>query len=99
VSTQLQQHDTSDNPGHGNGRPREITIVVNARERTVTDEELTFEELVALAFPHAPAGENVLFTVSFRSGHGDKPEGSLLAGERVKIKNGMVFVVSATDKS
>jgi hypothetical protein len=41
----------------------------------------------------------VLFTISFRRGHGNKPEGSLLADETVKLKDGMVFVVSATDKS
>ncbi|HTK61502.1 MAG TPA: multiubiquitin domain-containing protein [Pseudonocardia sp.] len=99
MSTQPQQYDKSDHPGPGNGRPREITIVINGRERTVIDQELTFEQLVALAFPNAPTGENVLFTISFRRGRGDKPEGSLLAGETVKLKDGMVFVVSATDKS
>lgn len=93
------QHDKPDHPGPDNGRPREITIVINGRERTVTDQELTFEQLVTLAFPTPPAGENVLFTISFRRGRGDKPEGSLLAGESVKLKDGMVFVVSATDKS
>lgn len=99
MSAQPQQQDKSDNPGNGKDRPRGITIVINARERTITSKELTFEQIVALAFPTAPSGENVLFTISFRRGHGDKPEGSLLAGETVKIKNGMVFVVSATDKS
>lgn len=99
MSARPQQDDKSDNPGHGNDRLRVFTIVINARERTITDKELTFEQLVALAFPTAPTGENVLFTISFRRGHGNKPEGSLLAGETVKIKDGMVFVVSATDKS
>jgi len=99
MSAQPQQNDKLDNFSHGNDRPREITIVINARERTITDKELTFEQLVALAFPTAPTGENVLFTISFRRGHGNKPEGSLLAGETVKTTGGMVFVVSATDKS
>lgn len=99
MSAQPQPHDKPNNPSHGNDQPREITIVINARERTITDKELTFEQLVALAFPTAPTGENVLFTISFRRGHGNKSEGSLLAGETVKTKDGMVFVVSATDKS
>lgn len=99
MSAQPEQHDTPDTTARGNDRLRGITIVINARERTVTDKELTFEQLVALAFPSGPTGENVLFTISFRRGHGNKPEGSLLAGETVKIKDGMVFVVSATDKS
>ena len=78
---------------------REITIVINAREVQVTDRELTFEQLVALAFPNAPSGPNVLLTITYRRGHGNKPEGALLAGESVKLKDGMVFVVTATDKS
>ncbi|AEA26492.1 hypothetical protein Psed_4332 [Pseudonocardia dioxanivorans CB1190] len=98
MSAQPEQHNTSDNTARGN-HPREMTIVINARERTVTDKELTFEQLVAMAYPSAPTGENVMFTISFRRGHGNKPEGSLLTGETVKIKDGMVFVVSATDKS
>jgi len=99
MSAQPQQHHKPDNDGHGDDRHRKITIVINARERAITDKELTFEQLVALAFPTAPTGQNVLFTISFRRGHGHKPEGSLLAGEAVKTKDGMVFVVSATDKS
>lgn len=96
MSAQPQQHGK---PDHPDDQPREITVVINARERTITDKELTFEQLVTLAFPTAPTGENVLFTISFRRGHGNKPEGSLLAAETVKTKDGMVFVVSATDKS
>lgn len=93
------QHDELDNAAHENNRHHAITVVINARERTITAKELTFEQLVALAFPTAPTGENVLFTITFRRGHGHKPEGSLLTGETVKTKDGMVFVVSATDKS
>jgi hypothetical protein len=97
MSAAPQQHDKTDDRIRGHAR--QITIVINARERTVTDDELTFEQLVALAFPSAPTGENVLFTISYRRGRGDKPEGSLLAGGTVKVKDGTVFVVSATDKS
>jgi len=76
-----------------------VTIIINAREHTTTSKELTFDQIVALAFPTQPTGPNVLFTITYRRGHGDKPEGSLLSGESVKLKDGMVFVVSATDKS
>jgi Multiubiquitin len=76
-----------------------VTIIINAREHTTTSKELRFDQIVALAFPNTPSGENVLFTITYRRGHGDKPEGSLLAGESVKLKDGEVFVVSATDKS
>lgn len=80
------------------GRPG-LTVVVNGRERTVDAEKLTFDEVAALAPTPVPTGENVLVTITYRRGHGSKPEGSLLPGGTVKPKDGMVFVVSATDKS
>src|SRR5690348_15370316 len=99
------QHDitpAAGNADHGEGSDETghlVTIIINAREHTTTSKELTFDQIVALAFPNPPSGENVLFTITYRRGHGDKPEGSLLAGESVKVKDGEVFVVSATDKS
>jgi hypothetical protein len=75
------------------------TIIVNGRPKTVTEKELTFDELVHLAFETPPTGDNVLFTITYDRAHGDKPEGTLLEGEHVKVKEGMVFVVTPTDLS
>jgi len=74
------------------------TVIVNARERTVDTDELTFDQVVHLAFDEPPTGENVQITVLYRRGHGNK-EGTLVAGQSVKVKNGMVFDVTATNKS
>lgn len=93
---------TPGNAGHGKGGDETghpVTIIINAREHTTASKEMSFDQIVALAFPTPPSSENVLFTITYRRGHGDKPEGSLLAGESVKLKDGEVFVVSATDKS
>ncbi len=79
---------------------KDITIIVNGREKTVPkNEDLTFNELVALAFDNPPSGENIVFTITYRKGHGNKPEGSLAEGESVKAKDGMIFNVTPTDKS
>jgi hypothetical protein len=75
------------------------TIVINGRQKTVTAKELTFEQIVALAFDTQPNGENVEITVTYTRGHGDKPEGSLTNGRTVKVKEGMIFNVSATNRS
>jgi hypothetical protein len=77
----------------------ETTIIVNGREKTVTTKELSFSEIVALAFDPPPTGQNIVFTITYRRGHGNKPEGSLTEGETVKVKEGMIFNVTATDKS
>jgi hypothetical protein len=80
--------------------PHTITIIVNGVEKELDKkEELTFDEVVDLAFDPRPTGENVVFAITYRRGHGNKPEGSLVQGESVKVKDGMIFNVTATDKS
>ena len=78
---------------------KEYTIIMNGRQKVVTEKELSFEQIVALAFDNPPTGPNIVFTVTYRRGEGKKPEGTLLPGEIVKIKEGMIFNVTATDKS
>lgn len=88
---------TGESANHG--KDKDLTIVVNGRDRVVGSKELTFDELVALAFENPPTGPNIVFTITYRRGHGDKPEGTLVEGGTVRIKDGMIFNVTATDKS
>jgi hypothetical protein len=74
------------------------TIVVNALPKTLHQNHVTFEEIVELAFPKH-AGRETKYTVSYYNGPGKNPEGSLTKGKSVKIKNKMVFDVTATNKS
>lgn len=76
-----------------------VTIVVNAREKVWTEKEISFAQVVGLAFPNPPPGENIVYTVTYRKGEGHKPEGTLTDGESVRVKDGMIFNVTATDKS
>ncbi|HZT17061.1 MAG TPA: multiubiquitin domain-containing protein [Gaiellaceae bacterium] len=84
--------------GH-EGAHHSYTIVVNGQQKTVEAGELSFDQVVALAFDPVPTGPNVMFTITYRRGHGDKPEGTLTEGQSVKVKDGMIFDVTATDKS
>lgn len=83
----------------GVAHPKVITIIVNARQRQVEKGELTFGEIVALAFDPVPSGDNVDITITYRRGTGNKPEGQLAPGTSVKVKDGMIFDVTATDRS
>jgi len=76
-----------------------ITIIVNGRSRVVPKDDLTFAEIIALAFDNPPTGDNVEITITYARGHGEKPEGSLTQGQSVKVKEGMIFNVSATTRS
>ena len=78
------------------GEPHKFTIVVNARKRTVTSPELTFEEVLALAFDPVPHGS--FFTVTYAGGVHHQ-EGSLKRGHSIQIKDGMEFNVTETGQS
>jgi hypothetical protein len=77
----------------------EVAIIVNGQQKHVTAKWLTFAELVALAFNPVPMGPNILFTITYENGPHVNPEGTLMPGGKVKIKEGMIFNVTATDKS
>lgn len=80
----------------GEGR---IQIAVNGRHRVETRQVLTFRNVVMLAFDPVPEGDNVLLTVTYRNGPAENPKGSMQVNDSVHIANGMVFNVTATDKS
>jgi Multiubiquitin len=77
-----------------------VAIIVNGRQKTVPkNEDITFDAVVALAFPNPPAGDGVQFTVQYTRGDGKKPSGTLVEGQSVKVKNGMEFDVTSTNRS
>ncbi len=80
-------------------RHKGFDIIVNAEQHHVDKKRITFEQVVKLAFPTPPAGQNILFTVTYYNGPKPNPEGTLTAGQTVKVKNRMVFNVKATDRS
>lgn len=88
-----------ENKNEGRDHDKEISIIVNGRQKMVNAKELSFAQVVALAFDNLPTGQNVMFTVTYRRGEGNKTEGTLVEGEFVKIKEGMIINVTATDKS
>ena len=91
----LQQNKHEEQP-----HDRPFTIIVNGAQKIVTAKEMSYAEIVNLAFDNnPPTGPYIVITVTYRRGHGSKPEGNLSVGESVKIKDGMIFNVTATDKS
>ena len=78
---------------------KDYRLIVNAREVFVESRRLTYDQVVALAFNPAPVGPDIIFTVTYRKGPRQNPKGSLAPGETVVIKNGMIFVVTQTNRS
>lgn len=81
------------------GRPKVYKIIVNGRQKEVSTKTLTFNQVVALAFNPVPSGPNVQFTVTYRKGPRKNREGSMTEGEIVRIKDGMIFDVTETNRS
>ena len=80
-------------------RPNMIKIKLNGRWRDVPPGQISYQTLVEMAELTVQAGPNIYYTVTYRKGPRQNPEGSMQQGESVHIKNGMVFNVRATDKS
>lgn len=88
-----------ENKGEGQDHPAQFTIVVNGRQKVISSKVVSYDQAVALAFGTPETGANIIYTVTFRNAEAKKPEGSLVSGESVDIKNGTVFNVIRTDKS
>lgn len=78
---------------------KEIKIIVNGEEKDTSETRLDFDEVVKIAFPVPPTGENIMFTITYRKGPKANPKGTLTEGGSVKVKKGMIFDVTATDRS
>jgi hypothetical protein len=74
-------------------------ITVNGRQRRVEDEELSFDDLVDLAFEDPARGPQIVFTITFREGGGRMPEGELDEGQALKVRDGTIVNVTRTDQS
>ena len=76
-----------------------FSIVVNARAVEVDRDELSFDELVDLAFDDPARGPQIVFTITFREAGGRIPEGELDEGQRLKVRDGTIVNVTRTDQS
>ena len=82
-------------------RPHGVTVYINTRPHVVETREISFEELFALAFPGQVVGPLDLLTIAYSRGHGHGggTQGQLEAGQSVRVKEGMIFVVTYTNRS
>jgi hypothetical protein len=79
---------------------KSLTIVVDGTQHEWNEKDISYDQVVSLAYDgNPPTGELVQISVGYRRGHGDKPDGDLGPGESVKVKDNMIFDVTATDRS
>lgn len=80
-------------------KQKNITIIVNAREKVWSEKEISYQQVIELAFGSYSSDPNVVYSVTYSKGEEPKHEGSLVDGSSVKVKKGMVFNVTQTNKS
>lgn len=78
---------------------KSIEIFVNARPHTVADRDVSFEQVVELAFPAGGQSAETEYIVTYtRAQHGNGT-GSLAPGQSVRVKKGTSFGVQITTRS
>ena len=95
----MKKEEEKGHDDNGHDHDKETTIIVNGREKTWNEKEISFAQVVTLAFGTYVENGTTEYTATYKRGHGNKPEGSLVKGEIVKVKDKMIFNVTATDKS
>jgi len=75
-------------------------ITVNSRQEFVPAQQVTFEQVVLLAYPGSQPETNVVYSVTYRHVASKPHAGELSAGGSVEVKhNGSIFNVARTVQS
>lgn len=78
---------------------KEITIIVNGRNKSWSEKTISFQQVAILAFGKYDDNGVTAYTVTYKKGEGNKPEGSMVKDETIHVKDKMIFNVTATNKS
>lgn len=76
-----------------------VTIIVNGTPHEEEKNEITYDEVVTLAFQDYPQHPERTYSVTYERGQGNKPTGILSPGGKVRTKEGMIFKVKHTGQS
>lgn len=82
-----------------NDPDKKIDIIVNGTSHPVSGDEVSFDQVVDIAYPDGGRGPLITYTVNYYNGAGRPPEGKLIEGQEAKVKDGTVFNVTRTDRS
>ena len=82
-----------------NDADKQFDIIVNGTTYPVASDEVSFDQVVDIAYPDGGRGPLITYTVNFYKGAGRPPEGKLTEGQQAKVEDGTVFNVTRTDRS
>lgn len=91
--------DSTSTSSEAPGQTKEIKIFVNTRSKIVTGKEISYADVVKLAFADAFQNPNALYTVTYQYAEGNKQGGSMVEGDTAKLKKEMQFTVQFSTRS
>ncbi|TYC54638.1 hypothetical protein ETQ85_18320, partial [Zoogloea oleivorans] len=74
-------------------RNPKMEIVVNGHETKVANDHVTFDQLVAIAYPGEAPTPNITYSITYRKVASFPHSGELATGGFVEVKNGSIFNV------
>ena len=77
----------------------EVQIFVNTKEFTEPRGKITYERVIALAYPDFEQFPQATYSIVYERGEADKPQGTLTKGASVQLVKGMRFRVKRTGES
>jgi hypothetical protein len=78
---------------------KNVTVIINAEPFDTEKDEISYDEVVTLAFPDFPQHPERNYSVTYTRGEGNKPEGILSPSGSVKVKDKMIFYVKHAGQS
>ncbi len=78
---------------------RDFILIVNGEKKSFPKKIISFRQVVELAFGHDANSDKTYYTVTYKNGPDENPKGTLVAGQSVKVKRGMIFNVTPTGQS
>ena len=78
-----------------------ITIIVNGVNKVLPagSKQLSYDEVVKLAYPNYNDAPNIVYTVVFSNGPIENKKGTLVKGDVAVVRKGMIFNVGKSNKS
>ena len=77
---------------------KKFEIIVNGRPKPWQEVTINYAQVVNLAFPQITNPTDI-FTVQYSHGTKEQSQGTMVEGQSVTIKSGMIFDVTRTFKS
>ena len=87
----MSNENSENAPGHN----KSVQIVINGQPITISQQRISYEEVVRLAFPEGPF--DVTYAVDYATEHG--PDGTLTKGQSTKVHKEMSFNVIKSNRS